>query len=166
MNPTQSALAVGVEHEPILTDLTLRSLLHLVQDPIRTTALRVRKTPPFWSLEFGAQRRECNASTSVVASLYKYHFFLSCPLRLTLVRVSTSHQKVVLEIDFSGSLWVRCLTLHPSTSIAHRSSVPSLTSRDTQKLPSYQTTQTCGLFISILDSAVCSSCALSVLPAV
>ena len=79
------------------------------------------------------------------------------PPRLTLLRVSTSHQKVVLEVDFSGSLWVRRLTFAPLNEHHSPQQRPLLTSRDTPKLPLYQTMQTCAPFIFILDSAVCSS---------
>ena len=89
-------------------------------------------------------------------------FSFPCSPRLTRVRVSTSHQKVVLEIDFSGSLWVRALSCSPLD--MHRSPQQRLLfSRDTPKSQSYQTIQTYGLFISILDSAVRSSRYTSVL---
>lgn len=41
-------------------------------------------------------------------SPYTFSFILShVILKLTRLFVYTSHQKVVLEIDFNGSLWVR-----------------------------------------------------------
>lgn len=155
---------MGVEHEAILANLTLRSLLSLrTGRPAISRAPNI-KNPSFRSLEFGVQHA---TRTHPSWLLYISIFFpLPCPLRLTLVRVSTSHQKVVLEIDFSGSLWVRCLTYAPLNDHRSPQQRPLLTSRDTPKLPLYQTIQTFGLFISILDSAVCSSCCTFRLPSV
>jgi hypothetical protein len=85
MNSTQSALAVGVEHEPILTDLTLRSLLHFVQDPTRTTPLQARnfgrlnsvrnvkdatRAHPSWLLSISIFFSPVPAQTDTCARLY------------------------------------------------------------------------------------------------
>ena len=50
----------------------------------------------------------CRGSTPVEGSLYTcFSSLLTFATILTMIRVNTSHQKVVLEIDFSGRLWVR-----------------------------------------------------------
>ena len=93
-------------------------VLHVVREYFPNSARETR--PVRHSLHF-----PLNATRTRPPWLFNMRllFFSSFLVRLTFLRVSTSHQKVVLEIDFSGALWVRCPHRHPSTSIAHRSNL-------------------------------------------
>lgn len=72
--------------------------------------------------------------------------------RLTPCHFSTSHQKVVLEIDFSGCLWVGCLAEPPCACVYGRSTLH----RDTRISLSFRPVEISKLFTSIRGSAVCS----------
>jgi hypothetical protein len=60
-----------------------------------------------------------SANTLVEVSPYTSHPFLRLFLIFTIYLVSTSHQKVVLEIDFSGCLWVFHSSQRPYLSVSN-----------------------------------------------
>jgi hypothetical protein len=88
------------------------------------------------------------ARASVAASRYTSTFYLVSSRILTRRRVSTSHQRVCLEIDFSGSLWVR---VHASAELPKH---PHLLCRATRILRSTLPPRIFELSIFIRDNAV------------
>lgn len=104
----QVGSGVGLNGALILNKIGHRSSLWSINNHIPSWLVLVLSLAAQRTSRARTRTSTCRGNTVGEASLYTCLFvFTTCAVGLIHLCVSTSHQKVVLELDFSGRLWVR-----------------------------------------------------------